>query len=58
MCNHICEVLGIGIIQLSDVTQINKRGMFPARVADDKRYLLLGNTRKLKFIYEFESVFM
>ena len=39
MFTRICEVLGIGIIQLSDMTHINNSGMFQARAADnDKRH--------------------
>ena len=59
MFNCICGALSIEIIQMSDMTQINNSGMFRARVADDdQRHLLLGATKKLKFIDEFKSVFV
>ena len=54
MFNQICEVLGIGEVQLSDMVGFRTSEMFSTCVADEKtRKLLLRSAKGLRDVEEF-----
>lgn len=57
--NHICGLLELGQIELSEVVKIGDTGLFRAKVLNDtNRLKLLMSTKKLKNISGFERVYV
>ena len=57
--NNICQVLNIGIIEVTDIVQIGDKRLFRAKVLnDEKRKELLLVAKKLKSLKEYEKVYI